>query len=169
MRVFRLNKRAELPSYATSGSGCFDLRACFDLSTRVVFYNALNKESLAPVRLIGGKLCIQTYPQQRVLVPTGLVFDIPEGFTMKVYPRSGLSLKKGLVLGNSTGIIDSDYVEETFVILYNMSDAVVFIEDGERVAQAMLVQTPRVEFVEADERPSQKTERNGGLGSTGTA
>lgn len=169
MKIFRVNKRAELPKFATSGSACFDLRACFELDTRISYYNAVNKESFTPVRIINGKTCVQIYPQQRALIPTGLIFDIPYQHVLKIYPRSGTSLKKGLILGNGTGIIDSDYVEETFVILHNTSDAVAVIEDGERIAQAILEQTLVYNIEETEERPSQKTERNGGFGSTGTS
>jgi dUTP pyrophosphatase len=167
MKAFRLNKKAELPKFSTTGSACFDIKACFDNNNKITYYNALNKESVSHARVISNKICVQLYPMQKMLIPTGLIFDIPEGHVLKIYPRSGSSLKKSLVLANGTGIIDSDYVEETYVILQNTSDAVVIVEDGERIAQAMLEKTLVYTIEEVEERPSQKTERNGGFGSTG--
>jgi dUTP pyrophosphatase len=169
MNVYRMNPRAELPRFQTAGSACFDLKALLEVGQTVVCYNPLNKETRVPVKNISGKPSIQLYPQHRALIPTGLIFDIPEGHVVRVYPRSGNSLKRGLQLANSTGIVDSDYVEEIFVILQNTSEAVVVVEDGERISQAMLEQVLSYELTEVTERPSQKTERNGGFGSTGAS
>jgi dUTP pyrophosphatase len=156
MRVFRLNERAELPKFnnGSSHTGYLDIKACFDNNRKIVFYNALNKESVTPTRIINGKVCIQIYPQQKVLVPTGLIFEIPENHVLKIYPRYESSLKKGLVLGNGTTIISSYYVEETFVPLHNLSDAVAIIEDGETIAHAMLEQTSLYKIEEIEERPT---------------
>lgn len=168
MKVFRLNENAKIPEFATEGSACFDIRACLKGIDNVRFYNPLNKETFTPVRTLGGKLGVQLYPGQRMMVPTGLIFNIPKGSVIKIYPRSGTALKKGLVLANMTGIIDSDYVEETFILLQNTSDSVVFIEDGERIAQGMLEKTSSYDLKEVQTRPSRKTDRDGGMGSTGT-
>jgi dUTP pyrophosphatase len=169
MKIFRLNEKAQIPEFATEGSACFDLKARLDLNAKLICYNPLNKETNVPVKIINGKVGVQLYPQQRMLVPTGLIFDIPKGHVLKLFPRSGSALKKGLVLGNGTGIIDSDYVEELFVVIHNISDAVAVIEDGERIAQAMLEKTLTYDLVEVKTRPSRKTEREGGFGSTGTS
>ena len=86
-----------------------------------------------------------------------------------MYIRSGVALKKGLVLSNGTGIIDSDYVEQTFMMISNMTDCLVTIENGERLAQGILEPTVPYDLVETKERPVQKTGRDGGFGSTGTS
>lgn len=167
MKIFKLNPKATIPAYATEGSACFDLRACFELGDRIRAYNPLNRELLIPTKLVGNKLGIQIPPQYRVLVPTALIFNIPKNTVMKIYPRSGLALKEALGLANSVAVIDSDYVEETFVMLINGSDNVVVVSDGDRIAQAALEDAKRLVLEETPNRPSQKTDRAGGLGSTG--
>tara|TARA_R110000868_G_scaffold142405_1_gene359741 strand:+ start:733 stop:1107 length:375 start_codon:yes stop_codon:yes gene_type:complete len=103
----------------------------------------------------------------RVLIPTGLIFDIPEGHSIRIYPRSGLSFKMGLVTQNCEGIVDSDYVEECFLLLKNDSLSRVTITHGMRVAQAELVRNHDYVIMESLERPQKRTSRNGGFGSTG--
>ena len=103
----------------------------------------------------------------RVLIPTGLIFDIPENHSVRVYPRSGLSSKRGLNLINCVGIIDEDYVEEVFVPVYNNSQEKLRIFNGDRIAQAVLVFNQRAIINYTNERPSRKSDRDGGFGSTG--
>jgi dUTP pyrophosphatase len=86
---------------------------------------------------------------------------------MKMYIRSGTALKKGLTLANGVGIIDSDYVEETFIMLLNESDSLVTIENGERLAQCLVEKTLQVDLSETQTKPEHKSERDGGFGSTG--
>ena len=93
--------------------------------------------------------------------------DIPENHSVRVYPRSGLSSKKGLNLINCVGIIDADYVEEVFIPVYNNSQERLRIYNGERIAQAEMTynQRPILDFI--FEKPVQKSDRSGGFGSTG--
>ncbi len=86
---------------------------------------------------------------------------------MRLHTRSSISLKKGLIMTNGEGIIDSDYHHETFVMLYNASADTVYIEDNERVAQGELLENNFVDVWETFEKPEQTTERVGGFGSTG--
>lgn len=167
MKIYKINPAAEIPAYATEGSACFDLRACMKGLEKIRAYNPLNRELFQPVKIQGGKLGIQIPPQYRVLIPTGLIFNIPKNTVMRIYARSGLALKEGLSMANGVAVIDSDYVEETFVMLLNGSDNVVFVADGDRVAQASLEEAKRLVLEETPNRPQQKTDRNGGLGSTG--
>ena len=167
MKIYKINPAAEIPAYATEGSACFDLRACFKGLDKIRAYNPLNRELFQPVKIQGGKLGIQIPPQYRVLVPTGLIFNLPKNTVMRIYARSGLALTEGLGMANGVAVIDSDYVEETFVMLLNGSDNVVFVADGDRVAQASLEEAKRLVLEETPNRPQQKTDRNGGLGSTG--
>lgn len=83
-----------------------------------------------------------------------------------MYVRSSVALKKGLTLANSTGIIDSDYVDPLFVVLHNVSDTLVLLKNGERIAQGMLQKTLKYSISETKTKPEQKTDRDGGLGST---
>lgn len=168
MKVFKLSENAEIPEFATEGSACFDLKACLSVSSRMKTYSPHNKEILVPTKASSdGRLSTVLHPQFRTLVPTGLIFDIPKNHVLKVYPRSGMSVKNGIGLANSTGIIDSDYVEEVFIAVYNMSDTPINIFHGDRIAQAMLEKTIAYTIASTPKRPEQKTTREGGIGSTG--
>jgi dUTP pyrophosphatase len=168
MNVYKMNERATMPEYATEGSACFDIAACIEHKQRLVGYNTWNKKLDIVVKGVGQKPdAFQLPPEMRVLVPTGLIFDVPKGHVMKMYIRSGTALKKGLAMANGVGIIDSDYVEESFIMLTNFSDSLITIEHGERLAQCLIEPTTSLNIDETTERPEQKTERVGGFGSTG--
>ena len=168
VKVFKVKKYAQLPEVATEGSACFDVRAAFVAGDRIKCYNIWNKQVDVAAKIIAGKIAFQIPPEHRVMVPTGLIFDIPVGFVIKMYVRSSVALKKGLVLVNGVGVIDSDYVEESYVLLHNVSDSLVVIDSGERIAQCELVRSNNYTIEEIDEAPAQKTDRAGGMGSTGT-
>jgi len=169
MNVYKVIEHAEIPQYATAGSACFDVKACVKNGDRLKSYNAWNKEMPIVVKGVGKNPdAFQLPPEVRVLIPTGLIFDIPEGHVMKMYIRSGVALKKGIVLSNGVGIIDSDYVEQSYIMITNVSDSLVTIENGERLAQCLIEKTLQMEITETTERPTQKSERDGGFGSTGT-
>ena len=103
-------------------------------------------------------------PGERVMVPTGLYIALPEGYEAQVRPRSGLSLKNGIVA--ILGTIDADYRGEVGVILVNLSDQPFCINPGDRVAQMVVSEVTRVKWDEV--RELEETERgSGGFGSTG--
>ena len=104
---------------------------------------------------------------ERVLVPTGLIFDIPAGYSVRLHSRSGLAYKEGLYLTNCEGIIDHDYIEPVFAMMTNISQAPKSINNGDRICQAELVEKVYHSLLEIQEPPTQKTERDGGFGSTG--
>jgi len=110
---------------------------------------------------------IVVQPGDRVMVPTGLIFDIPEGYSVRLHARSGMSLKQGLVLANAEGVVDSDYVQEVMVLIHNISQNQLVIKSGDRIAQAELVEDVKYSIVESAARPGVKTNRIGGMGSTG--
>lgn len=168
MKIYKVNKEATLPEYATDGSACFDVKACVKKGQRLKSYNNWNKEMAIVVKGVGNSEdAFQLPPDCRCLIPTGLIFDIPKGHVMKMYIRSGTALKKGLQLSNGTGIIDSDYVEETYIMVTNVTDSLVTIENGERLAQCLIEKTLQEEIKETKTAPKQKTNRDGGFGSTG--
>lgn len=105
-------------------------------------------------------------PLERVMVPTGLYFQIPEGYEIQVRPRSGLAAKYGITVINSPGTIDPDYRGELKVLLVNLSNEPFEMQPGERVAQLVFARYERLAWEEAvvlDE-----TRRGeGGFGSTG--
>jgi dUTP pyrophosphatase len=109
---------------------------------------------------------ITLMPLERVLIPTGVYLEIPEGYEGQVRPRSGLALKKGLTVLNSPGTIDSDYRGEVGVVIVNLSNYIQTIEPDTRVAQMVFAEYSKVDFIRAENLDD--TERKaGGFGSTG--
>lgn len=165
LNIYKTDPNIVLPKFATKQSACFDIS--FQAEGKNM-YSGYNKNNAPFTRsLSDGKIRIM--PGDRVLVPTGLIFDIPEGYSVRIHPRSGLSYKRGLVLANLEAVIDSDYIEETFILLTNNSEVDQEIFHGDRVAQGELVKKEEYILWEINEAPTQKTDRIGGLGSTGVA
>lgn len=108
-------------------------------------------------------------PGETVLVPTGLAIHIGEpGLAAVLLPRSGLGHKHGLVLGNLTGLIDSDYQGQVFISCWNRSGTAYEIAPGERIAQMVFIQVEQVRFEVVDEFGESKR-GSGGFGHSGTA
>ena len=105
-------------------------------------------------------------PDETALVPTGLFVEIPRGYEMQVRSRSGMTLKRGLIVLNSPGTIDSDYRGEVKVILRNMSRFSQMVEAGDAIAQGVFARAPRARFV-IRASLSKSTRGEGGFGSTG--
>ncbi|MFH1415468.1 MAG: dUTP diphosphatase [Elusimicrobiota bacterium] len=103
---------------------------------------------------------------ERKLIPTGIIVAIPEGYEIQLRSRSGLAIKKGVMVLNSPGTIDSGYRGEVGVILYNTSDDDVMIHKGMRIAQAVLQKIEKIEWEEFDVLP-ESNRSSGGFGSTG--
>lgn len=155
----------KLPQYETAGAAGLDIRV--DLS-RVTPNNPIKGFGDAEVIWSGEGHTVpmvRIAPRGRALLPTGLFTAIPEGYQISLRPRSGLSIKKGLSLCNAVGLIDSDYRLEILVPVINLGIEDVYIEDGERVCQALLEKVNRIEWKEVESLD--ETERNGGFGSTG--
>ena len=110
---------------------------------------------------------VQVNPHERVLIPTGLIFDIPRGYSVRLYPRSSLALKQGLTLANNVGIIDWDYVEPVFAMIVNISGFTNYVKHNERICQGELFKDQPCIIEEVKDRPQTKTDRKGGFGSTG--
>jgi len=121
---------------------------------------------------VGGSSTIaQTGPEimlwqgWRAAIPLGFKARLPEGWEMQVRSRSGLALKKGLVVLNAPGTIDSDYPGEWMVIVQNTSSEMVAVKHGERIAQLVLAPVTRLAWREGSVTPV--SDRIGGFGSTG--
>lgn len=166
LKIYKLHPAVTLPAFATAQSACFDLSAFFIGKSVVKGYNAQNKEIARPISQ-SGDLAIM--PGDRFLIPTGMIFDIPEGWSLRIHARSGLSLKQGLILANCEAVIDSDYTHETMIMITNVTEIGQIIKHGDRIAQAEMVIQPKYTIEETAIQPSQKTDRIGGLGSTGVA
>ena len=105
---------------------------------------------------------------ERKLIPTGLFVELPVGYDLQVRPRSGLALKYGITVLNTPGTVDSDYRGELCVLLVNFGSEPFTVQNGDRIAQAVVAQAIQVRFVHTDELS--KTGRGtGGYGSTGIA
>jgi dUTP pyrophosphatase len=105
-------------------------------------------------------------PLERTIVPTGLFMELPAGYEAQIRPRSGLAAKKGITVLNAPGTVDADYRGEIGVILINLSQEPFRVENGERIAQMVIAQHGRAEWVEVEELST--TDRgSGGFGSTG--
>lgn len=133
-----------LPAYETEGAAGADLRA--DLSE------------------MGGRL--ELMPMARVVVPTGLRVEIPQGFEMQIRPRSGLALKHGITLPNTPGTIDCDYRGPLGVLLINFGAAPYVVHHGDRIAQAVVAPVAQAQFRLA-EALGGSARGDGGFGSTG--
>ena len=131
-----------LPAYETASSAGMDLRAY----------------------LPEGPITLK--PMQRILIPTGLFMEIPEGYEGQVRPRSGLAIKSGITVLNTPGTIDADYRGEVKIILINLSDSDFVINSGDRVAQIVFAKCEQMEVVNVETLSD--TERGaGGFGHTG--
>lgn len=140
----RLGNEYPMPAYATDGSAGLDLRACID----------------APLTLA---------PGQTELIPSGLAIFINDPTLAAVlWPRSGLGHKHGLVLGNLTGLIDSDYQGQVFISMWNRGQAAYEIQPGERIAQMVFVPVEQVQFDVVEEFVA-SARGAGGFGHSGQA
>lgn len=163
LSLYKTHPDVTLPKFATKQSACFDLAFQAAGKTEYSGYNSFNAPFTRPM----SAGAIRIMPGDRILVPTGLIFDIPEGYSVRIHPRSGLSYKQGLILANLEAVIDADYIQETFVLLTNRSEVDITINNGDRVAQAEMVKCEEYVLWETHNAPTQKTDRSGGLGSTG--
>ena len=139
--IKKTSKEVITPKYKTDGSSGVDLSAFLD------------KE-------------VVIKPNRLDLIPTGLQVAIPEDFEIQIRPRSGLAAKESIGILNSPGTIDSDYRGELKIILFNHSNKDFIINNGDRIAQMVLVPIFKMEFEEVDNLPD-TVRGHGGFGSTG--
>src|SRR6187551_128399 len=140
LRISRLTDAARIPSYETAGAAGFDLAA--------------SVETTIP-------------PGAVALVPTGLVIEVPRGHFLGIFARSSTPLKRGLMVANGVGVVDSDYcgaTDEVKIAVLNFTAAAVTVKAGERIAQGILLPITRVEW---DESGIPDRDTRGGFGSTG--
>ena len=139
--IKKTNKEVITPKYKTDGSSGVDLSAF--LEKKVVIK-----------------------PNSSELIPTGLQVAIPEELEIQIRPRSGLAAKESIGVLNSPGTIDSDYRGELKIILFNHGKEDFIINNGDRIAQMVLVPILKMEFEEVDSLPN-TVRGQGGFGSTG--
>jgi len=149
VEVIKTHPRAHTPHYATAGAAAADLRVVVD------------DENGAP-----GQIVLQ--PGEVRLMNTGLkVFVKDHNYMGVIAPRSGMGHKQGVILGNTVGIIDSDYSGELLISLWNRSATPVEITDGQAVAQYIIVPVVHVDFEEVSEFSESTARGAGGFGHTG--
>lgn len=141
IRIKKLRENAVVPTYGSDFAAGADLYAAID----------------EPVTIGAG---------ETKLIPTGLAFEIPDGYAGFVYARSGLASKRNLAPANKVGVIDSDYRGEVMTALHNHGSVAQTVEAGERIAQMVIAPYVTAQFLLSDTLGD--TERGeGGFGSTG--
>ncbi|MGH9409159.1 MAG: dUTP diphosphatase [Vicinamibacterales bacterium] len=141
VNIRRLDPTIELPAYQTEGAAGFDLAASTDMRVE---------------------------PGAVVLVPTGLVIQVPPGYFLAIIARSSTPLRRGLMVPNAVGVVDGDYcgaADEIKIEVYNFTSAPVDVRRGDRIAQGLFIPVARAQWIEAgtDLRDSSR----GGFGATG--
>jgi dUTP diphosphatase len=140
VRIKRIRPHAELPAYQTGGAAAFDLAAAETVTIQ---------------------------PGEVALVPTGLVVEVPAGMFLAVFARSSTPLKRGLMVANGVGVVDSDYSgpdDEVKIAVLNFRNTAVIVDRGDRLAQGIFLPAPRVAWTEIAEL---KSPTRGGFGATG--
>lgn len=167
--LYKKHPDVPTPQYATLGSTCFDL-TFFPTKDRVMGYDVYNAEVERLIDTNQGRVGVPIYPGDRLLVPTGLIakLNVPNPrLSIRLHPRSGMALKRGLVLANAEGVIDADYQKEIFAVIHNVSEKLEYLEVGSRVCQAEILKNRRADIRIIDSPPEPYTTRDGGFGSTG--
>lgn len=141
VKIKKLNEKAKMPTYGTEFSAGADLYACLDKSVTLA-------------------------PGETVFIKTGLSMEVGEGFGIFIFARSGLSIKQGLAPANKVGVVDSDYRGEVVVALHNHDSVERTVENGDRVAQMVVLPYYKAKFEEVDAL-SDTIRGVGGFGSTG--
>jgi dUTP pyrophosphatase len=140
MKIHRLDPAVPMPSYQTAGAAGFDLAASADT---------------------------EVLPGAIVLVPTGLVVEVPAGHFLGIFARSSTPLKRGLVVANGVGVLDSDYcgpTDEVKIQVMNVTGEPVTVRRGDRIAQGIVMPFARVSL---EEGAGATAPSRGGFGSTG--
>jgi dUTP pyrophosphatase len=140
LKIRRLRPEIPLPAYETPGAAAFDLTAAADVTVE---------------------------PGTVRLVPTGLVIEVPDGSFLGIFARSSTPLKRGLMIANGVGVVDSDYSgpeDEVKIAVVNFTASAVQIKAGDRIAQGIILAAPRVIWDEVSELAAKS---RGGFGGTG--
>ena len=142
IKIKKLKANAVIPVRASSCAAGYDLYACMDEESVVI------------------------EPNSCVKIGTGLSIAVPDGYFGAIFARSGLAAKQGLRPANCVGVADSDYRGEYIVALYNDSNEKRVVNNGERIAQLVIMPFLEAEFLECEEL-DETLRAGGGFGSTG--
>jgi dUTP pyrophosphatase len=139
VHITRIHPEARLPQYESEDAAAFDLAAVADVTVE---------------------------PGRVALVPTGLVVQVPVRMFLGIFARSSTPVKRGLMVANGVGVIDPDYCgpdDEVKIAVMNFSNTAVTVRSGDRIAQGIFLEAPRVQWVEGKPRETSR----GGFGATG--
>lgn len=167
MKIYRRNDNVRMPEYGTPNSACFDIFSYMEDGDKVKVYRSGGAEPYeAQVHLATHG--VNVHSMERVMIPTGIILELDEGEHVKIYNRSSVPLKMGLSLVNNVGIIDSDYRDEIYITMINLTSTHVAIPSLMKLCQAELcVNTLKAYLIETKNKPLPLKSRNGGFGSTG--
>jgi dUTP pyrophosphatase len=146
INIKKTDENAKIPTYGSEFAAGADLYAAI--------HNEENK--------------VEILPGETAFVDTGIAMEIPEGYVGLIYARSGLACKQGLAPANKVGVIDSDYRGNIMVALYNQSNEVRTVSEGDRIAQIIIQPVEQFGF-KVKENLSDTVRGNGGFGSSGKA
>lgn len=146
INIKKTDENAKIPTYGSEFAAGADLYA--------VIHNEENK--------------LEILPGETAFIDTGIVMEIPNGYVGLVYARSGLSCKQGLAPANKVGVIDSDYRGNIMVALYNQSNEIRIVSEGDRIAQIIIQPVEQFGF-KVTKNLSNTIRGNGGFGSSGKA
>ncbi len=141
VKIKKLRENAQMPTYGSEFAAGADIYAAIDEAVTIK-------------------------PGETKLIPTGLAFQIPEGYAGFVYARSGMASKRGLAPANKVGVIDADYRGEVMVALHNHGTVAQTVEVGERISQMIIAPFVTADFIFSDELED-TIRGEGGFGSTG--
>jgi len=144
LKIKRCNENSHLPTFSAERSATFDLKACLPLGTKVTTFNPWNKEVIVPIKTTG----LQIHPGYRVVVPTGLSFEVDPDHVVKIYSHTNNYARHGVMLSGGVEIVDRSTTNEVTLTLHNTSDAVVTITHGEVIGQAIMEELEYYEFEE---------------------
>lgn len=151
----------ELPKYETPDSAGMDLRAdLWSIKEKFLFNTKIVRDEHSVIQYI------EIAPGGRALIPTGLKMALPKGYEAQIRPRSGLALKYGVTVLNTPGTIDADYRDGVGVILVNHGIEPFVVKQGDRIAQMVIAKIEQITWNPVESL--EKTERDGGFGSTGS-
>lgn len=147
IKIKKLRADAKVPTHGSPSSAGYDLYACISEDGRANY---------------------MINPHSTVLIPSGLAFEIPDGYFAGLFARSGLATKSGLRPANCVSVCDADYRGEYMIPIHNDTDSVQFIHAGDRIAQMIVLSCQTLDFEEVDEL-SETDRGSSGFGSTGRA
>ena len=179
LEYYKIYEDSQDLEFGTKGAACFDVGAYLKVGEEcpntVNGYDKYNRKIERPINADyaglysddenNGFVIIQ--PKDRLLIPSGLILNIPDGYSVRTHPRSSTGYKEGIHHPHDQGIIDCDYYHQLFLLFYNMTEIDISIRHNQKIVQSEMIKKPIYDIKQTKIQPSQKTDRVGGLGSTG--